>query len=175
MEENGKIPFNKAARVGNYKVWRSRHKVGDTTIEVLNVSTLDGAWMTRIPSTLEMFGWLCMAYSDYKSEDIQQKAQGEAVMTTVFSNMLYVSSIGNGYYQRALELCATVYAHPSLLDKKSKEHNGFVKDVKAIIDMFLEWRKGYEEKVRTLEPTEKESRQDEIAEEALDIVANSDN
>jgi hypothetical protein len=99
-----------------------------------------------------------------------QKAQGEAVLTTVLSNILYASSIGNGYYQRALEMCATVYAHPTLVDRKSKEHKGFMKDVKAIVDMFLEWRKGYDERVKTLEPTEKDMHQDEIADEALEIV-----
>ena len=172
-KENTKIPFNKAARVGNYKVWRSRHKVEDTYIEVLNVSTLDGAWMTRIPSTLEMYGWLCMAYSDYMSDDVQQKLQGEAVLTTVFSNILYASSIGNGYYQRALEICATVYAHPSLVDRKSKEYKGFVKDVKAIIDMFLDWRKGYNAQIK--EPTEKEDRQDEIADEVIEMLNEEEN
>ena len=174
MEENAKIPFNKAVRVNNYKVWRSRHKVEDTDMDVLNVSTLDGAWMTRIPSTLEMYGWLCMSYADYMSDDLQRKVQGESVLTTVFGNMLYASSIGNGYYQRALELCATVYAHPKLLDKKSKEHKGFMKDVKAIVDMFLEWRKDYDERVKTLEPTEKDMHQDEIADEALEILNESE-
>lgn len=164
------IPFNKAVRVGNFKLWRSR----SNDVEVVNASSLDGAWMVRIPSTIEMYGWLCMSYSDYMSDDVDAKAQGEAVLTTVLSNILYASSIGNGYYQRALEMCATVYAHPSLVDKKSKEHKGFMKDVKAIVDMFLEWRKGYDERVKTLEPTEKDMHQDEIADEALEILNESD-
>ena len=173
MEKEDKkrqIPFNKAVNVGNFKLWRARFN----DVEVVNASSLDGAWMVRIPSTIEMYGWLCMSYSDYMSDDVDAKAQGEAVLTTVLSNILYASSIGNGYYQRALELCATVYAHPSLVDRKSKEHKGFMKDVKAIVDMFLEWRKDYDERVKTLEPTEKDMHQDEIADEALEILNESE-
>ena len=169
-KNNVQIPFGRAVRVNNYKVWRSRYKAGDAEIECINVSTLDGAWMTRIPSTIEMYGWLCMAYGDYMGEDMQRKAQGEAVLTTVFSNMLYASSIGNGYYQRALEVCAIVYAHPSLIDRKSKEHKAFMKDVNGLADAFLKWRKGYDELVKASEPTEKEMNQDEIAEQALETL-----
>ena len=169
-KDNERIPFGKAVRVHNWKLWRSRVKYGDATIEAVSVSTLDGAWMTRIPSTLGMFGWICMAYGDYMSDDDVRKAQGEAVLTTVFSNMLYTSSIVNGYYQRALELCATVYANPSLLDRKTKEHKGFMNDVKGISDAFLEWRRGYDEEMRRHEPTDVQMHQDGIAEQAADIL-----
>lgn len=168
------IPFGKAVRVGNFKLWRSRYKTGDSEIGVLHVSTLDGAWMTRIPSTLEMYGWLCVAYADYNSDDAERKFQGEAVLATTLSNMLYASSIVNGYYHRGLELCATVYAHPTLLDKKSKEHKGFMKDVKGLVDKFLEWRKGYDEFTRQNTPTEKDEHQEDLAEQALEILLDSD-
>ena len=165
------IPFGKAVRVHNFKLWRSRVKYGDATIEAVNASTLDGSWMTRIPSTVDMYGWICMSYSDFMDDDVTRKAQGEAVLTTVLSNMLYTSSIVNGYYQRALELCATVYAHPSLLDCKSKEHKGFVKDVKGLCSEFLKWRRGYDEYMKDNEPTEEQMHQDEIAEQALEALS----
>jgi len=171
---NAAIPFGKAVRVGNYKLWRSRYKTGDMELGVLHISTLDGAWMTRIPSTLEMYGWLCVAYGDYMSDDVERRFQGEAVLTTTISNMLYSSSIVNGYYHRALELCATVYAHPTLLDKKSKEHKDFMKDVKDLADKFLEWRKGYDEHIQQNEPTEASEHQEDIAEQAVAILSDSD-
>lgn len=168
--EKKAIPFGKPVRVGNFKLWRGRFRLGNGEIAVLYASSLDGAWMTRIPSTLEMYGWLCLSYGDMESGDTERKAHGEAVITTVLSNMLYASSIGNGFYQRALEMCATVYAHPSLVDRKSKEHKGFVKDVKALTDMFLEWRKGYDEYARTKEPTEQDDRNDGMADEAIGVI-----
>jgi hypothetical protein len=48
-----------------------------------------------------------------------------------------------------------------------------VKDVKAIIDMFLDWRKGYDAQIK--EPTEKEDRQDEIADEAIEMLNKEEN
>lgn len=178
MAENiGVIPFGKAVRVHNFKLWRGNYAIEDgkkkTPVECLYVSTIDGAWMTRIPSTIEMYGFLVVAYEDYKSDDPHRRANGEAVLTIVISNMLYASSIGNGYYQRALEICATVYAHPGLLDKKKKEHKGFMKDVKGLVDKFLEWRGIYEESLKKANPDEealKQLEQDEVAEQALEML-----
>ena len=169
-KEKSQIPFVKAVRFGNFKLWRSRCKSHNADVDVLTVSTLDGLWMVRVPSTLEMYAFLVAAYNDYMSDNVSVKAQGEAVLTTVISNVLYASSIGNGYYQRALELCATVYIHPSLLSKKEKEHKQFMKDVKGLKDAFLEWRKGYDAAVKAHEPTEEQMHQDEIAEQAIGVL-----
>ena len=166
--DNGTIPFGKAVRVGNWKLWRSRCNTKASGIECVNVSTLDGAWMIRIPSTLEMYGWLSVAYRDYMSDDTATKAQGEAVLVTVLSNILYSSSIVNGYYHRALELCATVYVHPQLLDRKSSEHKDFVKELKRLSEEFLDWRRGYDDEMHRHEPTDEQMHQDELAEEALE-------
>lgn len=168
------IPFGKAVRVGNYKVWRSRHRSAMSEVAVVNVSSLDGLFMVRIPSTMEMYGWICMAYGDYVSDDVSRKSQGEAVLTTVFGNILYTSCIVNGYYQRALEMLATVYAHPTLLDRKDKEHKVFMKDVKGLCDAFLEWRKGYDAQERLHEPTDDDLHREEIADEAMAMLEGSD-
>jgi hypothetical protein len=170
-KEKNQIPFIKAVRVNNFKLWRSRYKANGADIDSLNISTLDGAWMVRLPSTLEMYGFLMAAYNDYVSDDVTVKSQGEAVLSIVISNILYASSIGNGYYQRALEICATLYIHPSLLSKKEKEHKAFMKDVKGLVEAYLDWRKVYDETVKAQEPTEEQMRQDEIAEEALQVLS----
>lgn len=178
MGSENVIPFGKAVRIHNYKLWRGNYTIEEgkkkTPVECLYVSTIDGAWMTRIPSTIEMYGFLVQAYEDWKSDDPHLRANGEAVLTVVISNMLYVSSIGNGYYQRALELCATVYAHPSLVNKKSKEYKGFMKDVKGLTEKFLEWRSDFDSYVKKQNPEEESQKrleQDEIAEQAMEVLS----
>lgn len=166
---NDVIPFGRAVRVRNWKLWRSRRRTTSGNVEALNVSTLDGAWSVCIPSTMEMYGFLCMAYKDYLSDDTSVKAMGEAVLSLVLSNIMYVSCIGNGYFQRAVEVCATVYAHPSLLDKKDKEHKVLVEDVKRLSKEFLEWRKTVVD-AEVEEPTDDDLRREELAGQAMDIL-----
>ena len=61
------IPFNRAVRVGNFKVWRSRVSLGSgkdkTSIEAVSVSNLDGSWKVQIPSTSQMFGFIMQQYA----------------------------------------------------------------------------------------------------------------
>lgn len=169
-QENKSIPFGKAVRVGNFKLWRGRYNMSGANIECLHVSNLDGSWMIRIPATWEMYGFLMSFYPDLDSEDAEKKSTSEAVFRTVLSNMMYASCVGNGYFQRALELCATLYANPVLLNKKNKEYKGVVKTVKELIEEFLEWRKAYDAEMAKHEPTEEQLKQDEIAEQAMEAL-----
>ena len=108
-KELAKIPFGKPARIGNFKIWRSKMELTFTpditekemdgkgrtvvrkqkeTIECINISNLDGTWMTRIAETFEMFVMLTQCYGWYMSDDEEAKQRGKDYLTTVLSNLL---------------------------------------------------------------------------------------
>jgi len=165
MSEPRKIPYGKPARLGNYRIWRSKYPVGKGKdkdfIDQINIGNLDGTWQVRIPATFEMYAILTELYADEgKLENLAEYV----------NNMAFVTITGNGYFQRAVELCAIAYANPSLLTKKDKQHKAFVKNAEALIKAFLEWRKVYDERVKLDEPTEEEDRQDEIADQVVQEI-----
>ena len=172
-DKKNTIPFVKPVRVGNFKLWRSKTSVGKgkdkMDIEAINVSNLDGTWSVRIPSTFEMFGMVVAAYLWYNSDDADEKKRGEDYLFTVFSNMMYVSSVCNGFYHRGVQMVSTVYAYPDVL-RDRKKFKSLKKEVQGTIDRFLDWRKDYDKYLESLEPTEKELMQDEIAEKAMNIL-----
>ena len=174
IDINRHIPFGKAVRVGNFKLWRGCYVIksaeGNSDIECIHISTVDGAWMVRIPATFEMYGMIAAMYYDWSGDDGEKKSHAEFALHTVFANIMYSSAIGNGYYQRGLELVATLYAHPTLLSKKDKQHKQLLKDVKGLVAEFLEWRKGYDAEVKANEPTEQDLHQDELAEQAMEVL-----
>lgn len=186
------IPFGMPARVGNFKLWRTRFgiefmptrdmlseedqarldkgeiklKKQKSDIECINISNLDGTWMTRIPQTYEMYGMLTIAWQWYNSDKAEEKKRGEDYFSTVLSNMSYVSSISNDYYHQALMMIATAYAHPVLLSDK-KKFKDFSKEAESLIKNFLSWRKEYDKRMnRPL--TEAELRQDEAAQQIME-------
>lgn len=61
------IPYNRAVRVGNFKLWRSKYVITGgkekTSIDALNISNLDGSWMTRIPATSGMYKFVLSQYA----------------------------------------------------------------------------------------------------------------
>ena len=73
------IPFGRAARVGNFKLWRGNYVIGSgkdrTAIECLHVSSIDGSWMVRIPSTSQMFSTLMNGYATV-DEDLRDQYLG---------------------------------------------------------------------------------------------------
>lgn len=172
-EVKNSIPFVKPVRVGNFKLWRSKTVIGKgkdkLDIEAINVSNLDGTWSVRIPATFEMFGMIVAAYQWYNSDNDEEKKRGEDYLFTVFSNMMYVSSVCNGFYHRGVQMVSTVYAYPDVLRDK-KKFKSLKKEAEGTIKRFLEWRKDYDEYLRSLEPSGKELMQDEIAEKAMNIL-----
>ena len=193
MQENSQIPFVKPGRVGNFKIWRSKDQLSvrpDLTqeeakrmvaekgkirnekvdVECINVSNLDGTWKVQIPSTFEMFSVLNALYADCngKDEALQQRAKN--VLLTIIGNMMYSSAIGNGYYHRALEMIATCYANPTLLEKKGDSHKDLVKDAKNLVKNFLEWRKAWDESRKLQEPTDDDNKKEDFAEQMTEIV-----
>lgn len=169
------IPFVKPVRVGNFKLWRSRHNIekqkDGAAIECLCVSNLDGSWLVRIPATWEMFSIITETYADYTSEDEETKSRGDIVLRTLLSNMNYATGIGNGFFHRALEMIVTAYAHPSLLEKKWR--NGMVKDAKTLIKEYLAWRGDYDLHKEEGYNDEQE-RKDELASQASDVLSETE-
>ena len=158
---NRKIPFVKPARVGNYKIWRTKTTAGKGKdkydVEQICVSDLEGLWQVRIPATNDMFSAISGLYAD-------EELSGS--LNTVFANMMMVSTIPNGYFHSAVQMCGSVYFNPDLLRKK-KERKDLIKDVKLLSAHFLEWRKTYEAGIKAYEPTEEQERQDETLDEIL--------
>lgn len=191
------IPYGKPARIGNFKIWKSkfelvsnpteeqRKKVAEeskgkkkavrqkVTIDCINVSILDGSWMVRIPETFEQFAMLSLAYAWSLSEDKDKQVKGTDYLRTAISNMYYVSCVCNGFYHHAVEMVTSAYVDPELL-KENERGVAFLKDAKLTIERFLEWRKGYDEMVAAGEPSDRELHQDEIAEQAMEILSDGD-
>lgn len=191
------IPFGKPARIGNFKIWKSkfelvsdptedqRKKVAEeskgkkkavrqkVTIDCINVSILDGSWMVRIPQTFEQFAMLSLAYAWSLSDDKDEQVKGGDYLRTAISNMYYVSCICNGFFHHAVEMVTSAYVDPELL-KENERNEAFLKDAKLTIERFLKWRKGYDEMVAAGEPSDRELHQDELAEQAMDILVNED-
>ena len=167
--DDNKIPTGKPARIGNFKVWRTKKIFGKgkgkSSIEQINISTLDESWQVKIPATFDMFGILSTLFADY-SRDNSDLREGQ--LATFFGNMFYVSSISNGYFQRAVNICATLYANPTLLTEEDENHKSLMKDVNGLITGFLEWRKEYDKWVAENEPTEADMKSDEVAEDMIE-------
>lgn len=164
MDNERKIPFVRPARVGNYKLWRNKVTVGKGKdrydVEQICISDLEGVWQVRIPATNAMFAAISGLYAD---ESLAPS------LSTIFANMLMVSTIPNGYFHRAVQMCESVYFNPDLLRKK-KERKELVKEAKRLVEDFLEWRVMYELQVKEDEPTEEQMRSDEVLDDILDEV-----
>lgn len=159
-----KIPFIKPARVGNYKVWRTKVTAGKgkdkLDIEQICVSDLEGLWQTKVPQTSECFAMLTELYADERNN---------GALSSIFTNMLAMSSIYNGYFHRAVQMCMSVYFNPDLLRNK-KERKDLIKEAKRLADDFLQWREAYDAQAKENAPTEEQERSDEVLEEMLDEV-----
>lgn len=172
------IPFGRPARMGNFRVWRSTVVVGKgkakNGIECINVSNLDGTWLVRIPQTFEMFGMLTVAYQWANSENAEERRRGDGFIRTALSNMAYVSMVCNGFFHHGVEMIAAAYANPSLL-QDTEEGKNFIEDARGTVERFLAWREEYDKHVADNEPTDKDIRQEEFAEEAMDILDGKEN
>lgn len=163
------IPFGKPARIGNFKVWRTKKELGKgkdkVEVEQINISTLDESWQIKIPATFEMFGLIRSLFAEH-TNNFTDKRTGQ--LATIFGNFLYASCIPNGYFQRAINLCATIYSNPTLLKEEDENHENLMKDVQGLIAGFLEWRKEYDKQMAENEPTEADMKSDQVAEEMLE-------
>lgn len=169
------FPFGQTERVGNFKLWRGKYKVktsdGSTEIDCVHVSDLAGSWSVRIPATYEMYGIITSTFVDFKTGDDALSRRAQGILQTVFGNMMFASVVGNGYFQRGIEMLAMVYANPSVLSRKDGVHDDFMKDVESTVRDFLEWREDYDRKVLDNEPSEEDMHRDDLADQASEIIA----
>lgn len=216
-KDKEKIPFGKAARVGNYKLWRSRTKMTVSPsdeqrakvreesggrkkavsrsydIEQINISNLDGSWKVCIPETAMMYGTLMMAYSDVEPERCDE------FLRMVFANMQQVCLNTNVYLHDGFNLFLEMMQYPYMLlpekEMISRMRDGLnaegldKKRQDEHIDKWVEHRKklyaiidekinrcveDYEEGLKERKAKEAEAQnaleQEEIAEQALDIL-----
>lgn len=163
------IPFGNGVRIGNYRIWRTTVGFGAKTnkaaVQCIYVSILDGSWQIRIPATFEMFALIASLYGDFISDDEKKRESASAKMQTIFGNMMFVSVVANGYFQQAVQSCAVAYANPGILE----EH--FFDDMKKLASDFLKWRKQYDAMKETHEPTPEEEHQEDLANEAIEILS----
>lgn len=174
------IPFGKPARIGNFKIWKSKFtfdkdadgkKIKPQIVgDCINVSILEESWMVRIPQTSEMFGMLTVAYQWSKSDNAEERKRGRDFLRTAMSNIFYVSSICNGFYHHGVEMLTSAYADPSVL-RDTENGRAFIEDVKDTVSRFLSWREEFDKHVSASEPTEQDIRQEELAEKAADILS----
>lgn len=166
--ENREIPFGKPARVGNFKVWRSKKLIGKkrnkNEIEQINVCTLDEEWQVKIPSTTGMFSMLTGLFS--RGDDGR--------LSHLFTNMFGATVTANGYYHHGLSMLNIVYTNPRFLEEGTKDYEDLLSDVEKLKKGFLEWRKGYDAEVAANEPTDEEMDNDQALDEILDEIADAE-
>ena len=191
------IPFGKAARVGNFKLWRGNYVIGSgkdrTILECVHVSSLDGSWMVRIPSTSQMFSTIANSYAT-TDETIRDNFLG-----MLFSNFMNVTNVPSEALHDAFFFLVEMMSFPYMLlsekemEKRMKEQlrdSGMEKDkAKEHISKMMDYRRQlYEliERKKTAyieeyerqqaerrgkeDEAQKQLEQDEIAEQAIDIL-----
>lgn len=183
------IPFGKAVRVGNYKVWRSRSR----EMEQVNVSNLDGTWTVKIPQSAAMFGTITQAFVT-TDENLRDQFLG-----MIFTNMQNVCLVNSESLHDAFFFLTEMMSFPYLLlpekemekrmadgmkalgvEKKAiKEHIAkmvtYRRSLYELIELkkkrFIEEYERQQSERRSGEDEElKRLEQDEIAGQALDIL-----
>ena len=196
--DEGKIPFKKAVRIGNFKLWRSKFplKTGKESMDVdcINVSNLDGSWMVRIPSTMSIYGLICQSYDTTDSE------MREQFLGMLFTNQYNICTCGSEALHDSLFFLTEMLTFPYLLlsekemskrmDKAMKELGYDKKRRKEHIGKMIDYRAGLyelieEKKRRCIEDYERQQalqreygrtseeedlRREDIADEAMDIL-----
>ena len=195
------IPFGRAVRVGNFKLWRSRTSVGSgkdrTGIETVNVSNLDGTWKVQIPSTMAVFSTIIQSYAT-----VDEKMR-ENFLGMIFSNMYGITTTASEALHDGYFFLSEMMSFPYLLlpekemkermekgmkalgfDKaKRKEHIGKMCEYRSQLYELIEQKKTrlideYErqqaERRSNEEDALKQAEQDEIAEQAMEVLSDSD-
>lgn len=182
------IPFVKAVRVGNYKLWRTKRD-----IEYVNVSNLDGSWKVQIPSTAQMFGFICQQYATVDKE------MREQFLGMVFTNMQNITLTPSPALHDSLFFLTEMMSFPYLLlpekemmkrmekglkaagmEKKSiKEHiSEMVKYRSQLYDLIEkkksqlieEYERQQAEEMAKENDALKELEQEELAEQAIEVL-----
>lgn len=162
MEEERKIPYVGCARVGNFKLWKSR--VRERKTDVLHISDMDGTWAVKIPQTYLAFPMIEEAYKEGNDEYLH----------TVISNMNFVCAIANGFYQRGVAMVGHAYLKPELLQEGYHPEEGpgyadMMDEAKKICDGFLKWYGEVQQMQK--EQADRNSAEIDAADEAADAAA----
>lgn len=131
-ENKNPIPFGKAMRIGNYKVWRSKSSISYTpteeerqktrsesngtrkavtakfNIDVINISNLDGSWSTKIPSTMGMYSIILQAFE-------QKENDRDMFLTMLFGNFLSICTVSNVFIHDAFSFLMNIMQFPYIL------------------------------------------------------------
>ncbi len=132
MAEEKKIPYQKAVRVGNYKLWRSktaitinpteeeRSKVRVEShgrkklvskrfdIDVINVSNLDGSWKVQLPATMMIYTIICDAFN--QPEEVRDN-----FLRLLFGNYLTLTTSSSLFLHDAMCFISELLAFPYML------------------------------------------------------------
>lgn len=107
------IPFGKATRVGNFKLWRGNYTLGrgkdKTAIECVYVSSIDGSYMVRIPATSAMYGFIC---NQYATTDPNIK---ENILGMVFTNFYNIVNTPSPVLHDSLFFLTEILSYPYLI------------------------------------------------------------
>ena len=195
------IPFGKAVRVGNFKLWRGNYVLAGgkdrTSIECVHVSNVDGSWMVRIPSTSTMFGFICGQYATV-DENLRDNILG-----MVFTNMYNACLTSSPALHDGFWFLSEMMTFPYMLlsekemEKRMKENMkklGVDKEkIKTHVSTMIEYRKDlydlierkkkayieeYErqqaERWASEESAQDELHHDELAEQAMEILSENE-
>ena len=169
------IPYVKPVRIGNFKMWRSRYRIdkGDKTgLDCINVSTMDGAWMVRVPSTSAMYATFTSAWNT-ADEDIRQQFLG--MLTT---NMYNISSINSeALHDAFFFLQEEIGGDKDKFEKHIEKMCEYRRKLYELIEQkkarfIAEYERQIAERRAKEEDADKQLRQDEIAEQAMEMLGN---
>ena len=159
MRGKREIPFVKPVRIGNFKMWRS--KANKDVVQIV-VSTLDGGWMVKIPSTFDIFAII---------RELFANGENDAILS-YFTNMFAATSIPNGFFHQGISLLTIAYCNPNFLEEGSDSYADLLADASSIRDAYLEWRKEYDERQGV--SAEDDGFRDAVADDMLAALAAAD-
>ena len=179
------IPFGKATRVGNFKLWRGNYTLGrgkdKTAIECVYVSSIDGSYMVRIPATSGMFSTICNGYATTDTT-IRENFLG-----MIFTNIYNVSTIPSEALHDSFNFLVEMMSFPYLVlseeeivdDEKAIEHINKMAEYRKQLWELIEKKKNafiadYELQLAERRSKEAESLEDiehdELAEQAMGVL-----
>ena len=123
---------------------RSKVKKGEIgVVPCYEVSSLDGAWMTRFMPGSQMEAIVSASLGNDES--------GEW-LELVLTNLMQVSLIPNGYYHQGVLLLTAAYYRPELISGGvfNAEGRRFLKDARKLREDFLSWHRGAEKEREVL-------------------------
>lgn len=189
------IPYGKAVRYGNYKLWRTKYGMGakgPQAIDSICVANLDETWKVQIPQTSDTYAAITAAFAG-RDEDRRDKMYLDLLLT----NFIAVTLSPSPVVQDVVNMVISVLRMPYLLmteeemeekyalvtgDKEGKEKEKkmeeFRKSRKGILELYGkkrgmildEYFRAIAEERKEEEKELKNMERDELADSAIDIM-----